>query len=131
MHGSPGPILAVESDDVILPCHVEPPDDMDPFVLEWSKLKQHPDPNGTLAEVDFVHVYRDAQELLELKTPSYFGRTSLLDDGLRHGDMSLRISNVTEADSGRYRCYIPTLDKQNQFIVSLIGELCHVCLHLL
>lgn len=43
---SPDPILAVESDDEVLPCHVEPPDDMVAFVLEWSKLMQHSDLNG-------------------------------------------------------------------------------------
>lgn len=131
MIGSPDPILAIESDDVVLPCHVEPPDDMVASVLEWSKLKQHSDLNGSLAEVDFVHIYRNTHELLDLKLPSYFGRTSLLDDGLRRGDMSLRISNVTVADGGRYRCYIPTLENRNRFFVSLVGELCHICLHLL
>lgn len=99
---------------------------MDDPVLEWTKLKQE-SPNNSLEDPDYVHIYRDAHELLEQKMPSFVGRTSLLDDGLRHGNMSLRISNLTLEDAGRYRCYIPTLDSQNQYtVVTLVGEFCRV-----
>lgn len=125
MLGSPGEVVAVVGDNVVLSCHVSPPEDMLSSVLEWSKLKQYTD--DLSEDVDYIYIYRDFQELLDLKTPSYFGRTSLLDNGLRHGDLSLMISNVTTADSGRYKCYIPTLGSRNHSaFVNLNGELCRV-----
>lgn len=120
-------ILAVESDDVVLPCHGEPPFDVFAFVLEWSKLKQHSDPNDPQAKMGYVHIYRDGVEVLDEKMPFYINRTSLLGDGLRRGNMSLRISNVMVADGGMYKCFIPTLGNRNLFtLVNLVGELCHV-----
>lgn len=97
------------------------------FVLEWSKLEQHSDPNDHQAKVGYVHIYRDGVEFLDEKMPFYINRTSLLDDGLRRGNMSLKISNVMVADSGLYKCFIPTPGNQNPFtLVNLVGELCHI-----
>lgn len=122
MIGSSHPVLAVEGDDVVLPCHVEPKDNVVELTLEWTKV--HSNLQALSEEVDYVHVYRDAQELLDMKSPSYHGRTTLTVEGLRRGDMSLGISNVTRADSGRYKCYLPTLESFAQ--VRLWGELHHV-----
>lgn len=119
MIGSSDPVLAVEGDDVVLPCHVEPKENVAGLPLEWAKV------HSDLPEVvEYVHVYRDVQELLDMKAPSYHGRTTLSDEGLRRGDMSLGISNVTRADSGRYRCYLPTLESFT--LVRLLGELRHM-----
>lgn len=122
MIGSSDPVLAVEGDDVVLPCHVEPKDNMVKLPLEWTKV--HSDLQDLPEKVDYVHVYRDVQELLDMKAPSYHGRTTLSVDGLRRGDLSLGISNVTRADSGRYRCFLPTLKRFT--LVLLLGELRHV-----
>ncbi|XP_013856219.1 putative selection and upkeep of intraepithelial T-cells protein 1 homolog, partial [Austrofundulus limnaeus] len=40
---------------------------------------------------------------------SYIQRTSLSSEGLRHGDVSLRLRNVTLEDNGKFRCFIPNL----------------------
>lgn len=122
MIGSSHTVLAVEGDDVLLPCHVEPKDNMVKLPLEWTKV--HSDLQGLPEEVDYVHVYRDTQELLDMKAPSYHGRTTLSVEGLRRGDMSLGIRNVSRADSGRYKCYLPTLESFT--LVRLLGELRHV-----
>lgn len=90
--------------------------------LEWTRV--HSDLQALLEEVDYVHVYRDVQELLDMKAPSYYGRTTLSVEGLTRGDMSLGISNVTWADSGRYKCYLPTVESFT--MVRLLGELRHV-----
>lgn len=119
MIGSSDPVLAVEGDDVVLPCHVEPKDNMVELPLEWTKV--HSDLQDFPEAVDYVHVYRDLQELMDMKAPSYHGRTTLSVEGLRRGDMSLGISNVTRADGGRYRCYLPTL--KSFTLVRLLGEL--------
>uniref|UniRef100_A0A674NM04 Ig-like domain-containing protein n=1 Tax=Takifugu rubripes TaxID=31033 RepID=A0A674NM04_TAKRU len=117
--GSSDPVLAVEGEDVVLPCFVEPKDNVVKLPLEWAIVDSHP--QDLPEAVHYVHVYRDGQELLDMKAPSYHGRTTLSVEGLRRGDISLRISNVTQIDSGRYRCHLPTL---NSFtLVHLLGEL--------
>ncbi|XP_056881986.1 butyrophilin subfamily 3 member A2-like [Takifugu flavidus] len=104
--GSSDPVLAVEGEDVVLPCFVEPKESVVELPLEWAKVDSNPQ---DLTEA-YAHVYRDAQELLDMTAPSYHGRTTLSLEGLRRGDISLRISNVTQVDSGRYRCHLPTLN---------------------
>ncbi|XP_029696297.1 butyrophilin subfamily 3 member A1-like [Takifugu rubripes] len=105
--GSSDPVLAVEGEDAVLPCFVEPKDNVVELPLEWAIVDSHP--QDLSEKVDYVHVYRDGQELLDMKAPSYHGRTTLSLEGLRRGDISLRISNVTQIDSGRYRCHLPTM----------------------
>ncbi|TWW63575.1 Ankyrin repeat domain-containing protein 46, partial [Takifugu flavidus] len=124
--GSSDPVLAVEGEDVVLPCFVEPKDNVVELPLVWSKVDSHP--QDLPEKVDYVHVYRDAQELLDMKAPSYHGRTTLSVEGLRRGDISLRISNVTQIDSGRYRCLLPTL--KSFTLVHLLGNTAlHLCGH--
>uniref|UniRef100_A0A3P9CW86 Ig-like domain-containing protein n=1 Tax=Maylandia zebra TaxID=106582 RepID=A0A3P9CW86_9CICH len=119
--GSLQPILAAPGDDVILPCRVEPKFNVAGLTVEWSRPDRRPDPNDRLSRVDYVHLYRDTREVPDMKIPSYVGRTALFTDGLREGNISLRITNVTQEDEGRYRCFIPKLKSQIQSsIVHLI-----------
>ncbi|TDG99437.1 hypothetical protein EPR50_G00194320 [Perca flavescens] len=55
-----------------------------------------------------------------MKIPSYARRTALFTDSLKEGNISLRIANVTLADTGRYRCYVPKLGCHS--IVKLVVE---------
>lgn len=114
MVGSFQPIVATPGDDVILPCHVEPQVNVAGLTVEWSKPDLKPDPNDRLSRVEYVHVYRDSREVLDMKLSSYISRTALFTDGLRQGNISLKIINVTLADEGRYRCYIPKLKSRRQ-----------------
>ncbi|XP_063317604.1 myelin-oligodendrocyte glycoprotein-like isoform X2 [Pelmatolapia mariae] len=119
--GSLQAIVAAPGDDVILPCHVEPKFNVARLTLEWSRPDRRPDPNDRLSRVEYVHLYRDAREVPDMKIPSYIGRTALFTDGLREGNISLRITNVTQEDEGRYRCFIPKLKSQTKSsIVHLI-----------
>ncbi len=123
--GSLQPIVAAPGDDVILPCHVKPAINVVGLTVEWSKPDLQPDPNDRLSRVEYVHLYRDTREVPDMKLSSYVRRTALFTDGLRQGNISLKIINVTLADEGRYKCFLPKLKSQNQFsIVRLIvGEL--------
>ncbi|XP_063324364.1 myelin-oligodendrocyte glycoprotein-like isoform X2 [Pelmatolapia mariae] len=114
--GSPQPIVAAPGDDVILPCHVEPKFNVVGLTVEWSR----PDRN-----MEYVHLYRHNREMTDMKIPSYFGRTALFTDGLREGNISLRITNVTLEDEGRYRCSIPKLKSQTKssFVSLIVGGL--------
>ncbi|XP_073331114.1 myelin-oligodendrocyte glycoprotein-like isoform X2 [Pagrus major] len=124
--GSPEPIFAALGDDVILPCHLEPLFNVEGLTVEWSKPDLKPDPSDPLSRVDYVHLYRDRREDLDMKIQSYEMRTQLFTDKLKYGNVSLKIMNVTLEDGGRYRCYIPKLKSNfkeyKESIVMLIVE---------
>ncbi|XP_074480454.1 uncharacterized protein LOC141761108 [Sebastes fasciatus] len=121
--GSPQPITAAVGDDVILPCHLEPKFNVQGLTVEWSKPDLKPDPSDRLSRVEYVHLYRDRREVADMKIRSYFRRTALFTDDLRDGNISLKITNVTLADEGRYRCFIPKLKSHvKDSIVQLVVE---------
>ncbi|XP_073330579.1 uncharacterized protein [Pagrus major] len=95
------PIVAKVGDDIILPCHLEPEVDVVAMTLEWTRSDLNP---------RFVHMRRAGQDLLRIQHPSYKGRTSVSIDELKHGNVSLKLSEVKPSDAGRYKCYIPKLD---------------------
>ncbi|XP_070711010.1 myelin-oligodendrocyte glycoprotein-like [Pempheris klunzingeri] len=121
--GSLQPITASPGDDIILPCRVDPPLDVARLTVEWSKPDLQPDPDDRLSRVDYVHLYRDRREVVDMKISSYMRRTTLSTSGLRRGIISLKILNVTLADAGRYKCFIPKLKSPVPFsIVHLVIE---------
>ncbi|XP_037832428.1 myelin-oligodendrocyte glycoprotein-like isoform X2 [Kryptolebias marmoratus] len=107
--GSSEPIVAAPGDDVILPCRVDPDWDAVEKTVEWSKPDLEVDPSDRQKGVEYVFLYRFQREDRDTMVAAYIERTSLSSEGLKHGDVSLRIRNVTLKDSGRFRCFIPTL----------------------
>nr|XP_024655949.1 selection and upkeep of intraepithelial T-cells protein 1 isoform X2 [Maylandia zebra] len=83
--------------------------DVQGLTVEWSKPDLKPDPSDRLSRVEYVHLYRDRKEVPDMKMASYFRRTELFMDDMKHGNISLKILNVSEEDNGRYRCFIPKL----------------------
>ncbi|XP_027893542.1 CD276 antigen-like isoform X5 [Xiphophorus couchianus] len=75
------------------------------MTVEWSRPDAKHRPKG----MEYVHLYRDNREVLDMKSSSYHGRTALFAGGLRHGNISLIITNVTTADEGTYKCFVPKL----------------------
>ncbi|XP_049425376.1 myelin-oligodendrocyte glycoprotein-like [Epinephelus fuscoguttatus] len=121
--GPSQPVVVAPGDDIILPCHVEPPVNVAQLTVEWSRPDLQPDPNDRLSRVEYVHLYRDTREVPDMKISSYMDRTALFADGLRQGNISLKIINVTLADAGRFKCFIPKLKSQTQYsIVYLVVE---------
>lgn len=102
----------MDGDDVVLPCHLEPPVDAVQMTIEWGK----PDLNPR-----FVFVRHNGQELQTDQNTAYKGRVSLSNDKLKDGDVSLKLSKVKVSDSGRYRCYIPQQSKE-YFVELLVGK---------
>ncbi|KAK5598747.1 hypothetical protein CRENBAI_005075 [Crenichthys baileyi] len=45
----------------------------------------------------------------DMMMETYIQRTSLSEEGLRRGDVSLTIRNVSLEDNGRFRCFLPSL----------------------
>ncbi|CAJ1069656.1 butyrophilin subfamily 3 member A3-like [Xyrichtys novacula] len=72
------------------------------MTVEWSRPDLDP---------RFVFVWRDGVELGSNKHPSFRGRSSVFIDKLRHGNVSMKLSEVKLSDEGGYRCFIPTLSK--------------------
>uniref|UniRef100_A0A3P8Q203 Ig-like domain-containing protein n=1 Tax=Astatotilapia calliptera TaxID=8154 RepID=A0A3P8Q203_ASTCA len=122
--GSNLPIIAAPGDDVILPCHLAPTFDVQGLTVEWSKPDLKPDPSDRLSRVEYVHLYRDRKEVPDMKMASYFRRTELFMDDMKHGNISLKILNVSEEDNGRYRCFIPKLQSRVKAAVVelVVGE---------
>uniref|UniRef100_A0A3Q1IHZ2 Ig-like domain-containing protein n=1 Tax=Anabas testudineus TaxID=64144 RepID=A0A3Q1IHZ2_ANATE len=109
--GSSQPIVATVGDDIILPCHLEPVMDVAAMTLEWTTSDQGP---------RFVFVWRAGQDLVNTKHPSYKGRTSLFSDELKHGNISLKLSEVKPADEGKYQCFIPKRNEAS-FVELVVG----------
>uniref|UniRef100_A0A3Q2DS27 B30.2/SPRY domain-containing protein n=1 Tax=Cyprinodon variegatus TaxID=28743 RepID=A0A3Q2DS27_CYPVA len=93
------PILAAPGDDVILPCRVDPDWNAVEKTVEWSRpdLKA----SGPQKRVEYVYVHRFRKMDRDMMMETYIQRTSL-SEGLRHGDVSLRIHNLQF--SNRYLC---------------------------
>uniref|UniRef100_A0A3B4GJW6 Ig-like domain-containing protein n=1 Tax=Pundamilia nyererei TaxID=303518 RepID=A0A3B4GJW6_9CICH len=82
------PVVALVDDDVILPCHVEPAEDVTAQILEWTRSDLNP---------RFVHVWRSGQDLVNTRNPSYRGRSSLFINELKRGNISLKLSRINYA----------------------------------
>ena len=53
-----------------------------------------------------VYFRRNGGEVTDEQIISYRGRTSLFEDDVKKGNMSLKLSNVTSSDHGNYTCVI-------------------------
>uniref|UniRef100_A0A3B3I965 Ig-like domain-containing protein n=1 Tax=Oryzias latipes TaxID=8090 RepID=A0A3B3I965_ORYLA len=98
------PIIAAPGDDVILPCRLDSQEDLSGFSVEWTKVDMKPDPQGRIL---FVYLYWSRQTMTTVMIPSLIPRVSLDQDGLKRGDVTLKIRNVSLQDEGKYRCFIP------------------------
>ncbi|KAL4007872.1 hypothetical protein ACER0C_001724 [Sarotherodon galilaeus] len=107
--GPTQPIIATAGKDITLPCHLVPGENVAAMTLEWTRPDLDP---------RFVFLWRAGQDLINMKNPSYIGRSSLFTDELKHGNTSLKLSKVKPADEGRYRCYIP--DKDEEAFIHLV-----------
>uniref|UniRef100_A0A3Q1GQJ9 Immunoglobulin V-set domain-containing protein n=1 Tax=Acanthochromis polyacanthus TaxID=80966 RepID=A0A3Q1GQJ9_9TELE len=91
--GASQPIIATLGDDIILPCHLEPAEDLTEMTLEWSR----PD-----LEPRFVYVWRSGLEIEGNNHKTFQGRTTLFTEELQHGNISLRLNRVKLSDKGTY-----------------------------
>ncbi|XP_062301378.1 CD276 antigen homolog [Scomber scombrus] len=109
--GPSQPIVATAGDDIILPCQLQPAEDVANMTLEWKS-----------SDLDsrLVYVWRAGQDMTHLKHPSYKERTSLSIDGLKQGNISLKLSKVKLSDGGKYKCHIPKLNKES-FVELIVG----------
>uniref|UniRef100_A0A8C5G0I2 Ig-like domain-containing protein n=1 Tax=Gouania willdenowi TaxID=441366 RepID=A0A8C5G0I2_GOUWI len=108
--GSPAPIFCSPGADVVLPCHLDPELDVRDLTVEWSRTDRSTWPQ-------YVHIYRNRREV------STISRTRLFVEQLGHGNISLKVLNVSAEDGGAYRCFIPKLrSRTRNSTVRLVGE---------
>ncbi|XP_030286034.1 uncharacterized protein LOC115589330 [Sparus aurata] len=103
--GSHQPVKVLVSDDIILPCHLEPPLDVTTLSVEWRR--------GPV----LVHVYRNRRDDPVSQDQNFKGRTSLFQDEMTRGNISLKLTDVTEQDAGNYTCSVPKLQRSSVTLV--------------
>ncbi|XP_034532200.1 uncharacterized protein LOC117807196 [Notolabrus celidotus] len=120
---SPQTVNAALGADVVLQCHVVPEHDVQSYTIEWSRPDWKKDPSDPQSGYNFVLLYRYRQDVTDVKIKSFFNRTSLFTDSLKHGNASLQIREVTMEDQGTYRCYIPLLKSPvRQTLIQLVVD---------
>uniref|UniRef100_A0A3Q4G3Q0 Ig-like domain-containing protein n=1 Tax=Neolamprologus brichardi TaxID=32507 RepID=A0A3Q4G3Q0_NEOBR len=92
--GSDEPVKANVGEDVILPCHLEPPFNVSTLTVEWKRNKT------------YVHVYRSMKHDPNQQNSHFINRTYLFCDEIGKGNISLLLRNVSKEDEGVYICYI-------------------------
>ena len=112
MIGPTRPIVATIGEAVVLQSFLDPVMDAFGMTVEWTRPALNP---------SFVYVWRDGVELESKKHPVYKGRTSVFTEELKHGNISLKLSRVRISDEGRYRCFIPALNKDH-VVQLVVGE---------
>ncbi|XP_051251022.1 CD276 antigen isoform X6 [Dicentrarchus labrax] len=98
--GSDKPVTVTVGDDVILPCHLGPPFNVRTLTVEWTRDGQ------------YVHVWRHGKDYLTDQDENFRGRTSLFHEEMIRGNISLKLTSVTELDAGSYTCIVPKLQSQ-------------------
>uniref|UniRef100_A0AAX7VVF1 Ig-like domain-containing protein n=1 Tax=Astatotilapia calliptera TaxID=8154 RepID=A0AAX7VVF1_ASTCA len=98
--GSDEPVKANVGEDVILPCHLEPPFNVSTLTVEWRRNKT------------YVHVYRSMKHDPNQQNSHFINRTYLFCDEIGKGNISLLLRNVSKEDEGLYICYVPKLHSQ-------------------
>uniref|UniRef100_A0A8C7WV93 Ig-like domain-containing protein n=1 Tax=Oryzias sinensis TaxID=183150 RepID=A0A8C7WV93_9TELE len=91
---SPSTVQAHLGQNVVLSCRVEPPSDLRAETLEWTRGP------------DVVHVYQRGGDNSDDQDPRFKGRTSLLHQNLKDGNVSLTLTKVTKKDEGNYTFFL-------------------------
>ena len=111
--GSSDRIVAVEGDDVILPCSLEPSINAEFLVVAWTRPGLKPT----------AYLYSDGCNKNADQNPSYKYRTMLFEDELVMGNGSLKLFRVKLEDEGSYTCNIKDGQVQKTVIQLSVGKL--------
>ncbi|NXY45726.1 VTCN1 inhibitor, partial [Ceuthmochares aereus] len=96
---------AFVGETVVLPCTTTSPGELalSKSMLYWQ------------IESDLVHFFHNGQDSLQRQDKRYHGRTSLFLDQMKHGNFSLKLSNIQLQDAAVYTCiYKQTGDHPNK-----------------
>ncbi|XP_073331041.1 butyrophilin subfamily 3 member A3-like [Pagrus major] len=104
-------IRALAGETVVLPCHTN---GGDLPLIEWSK--------EGLAPKNIVLLYREGRDIHAEKNLRFHYRTSLTMDGLKNGNISLRISGMLLSDAGKYTCRTIQNKVQKDVTIELVVD---------
>lgn len=114
-------VVAKEGDDVILPCHSSPKQNLENGLFDWKT-----DVSGE-TEVFLYHsgVHYNNGRLGQ--SEQFIGRVSHFPEQLKNGNASIMIQKAKVADSGIYECIFPHHQPETQkfSIELLVGECFH------
>ncbi|KAM4533467.1 CD276 antigen-like isoform 2-T3 [Odontesthes bonariensis] len=91
----------------ILPCSFQGGDDT---VIHWIKL--------TAVKLR-VHSFYQNRDQLGVQDQRFRGRTSLFQDQISRGNVSLQLTGVKVQDQGRYECFISTISGNKDTFINL------------
>ncbi|XP_032438864.1 myelin-oligodendrocyte glycoprotein-like isoform X1 [Xiphophorus hellerii] len=97
------PIKAQVGSNVVLPCWVEPPVNVTNATVKWM-----------FNSIKTLHFFRSEGDDQKFQDYRYKDRTYLNHTMLEHGDISLKLSNVTKNDEGIYSCFVLRLPGHNK-----------------
>ncbi|XP_015734041.1 uncharacterized protein LOC107321542 isoform X4 [Coturnix japonica] len=100
-------VTAIVGQDVVLCCQLSPCKDAWSSEIRWIQHRS----------AGLLHHYRNGLDLEQME--EYKGRTELLRDGLTNGNLDLRITAVSSADSGSYICAVEDGDGYADAVVEL------------
>ncbi|XP_041094735.1 butyrophilin subfamily 1 member A1-like isoform X16 [Polyodon spathula] len=90
------PLIVREGEDAVLPCLFLSPDtNAESLEVKWYGVQE-----------TLVHTYLDHKDVLDAQIDKYKGRTSLFQEELRKGNVSLQIRGVRISDKGSYSCCV-------------------------
>ncbi|XP_032536364.1 V-set domain-containing T-cell activation inhibitor 1-like isoform X2 [Chiroxiphia lanceolata] len=92
--GQPETCRAYVGETVVLPCSTTPPGELifSKSMLYWQ------------IDQKIVHFFQKGKDSLTTQDKRFRGRTSLFLDQMKHGNLSLKISNVQLQDNAEYTC---------------------------
>ncbi|NXM49210.1 MOG protein, partial [Gymnorhina tibicen] len=95
---------AFVGETVVLPCTTTPPGELTlaKSMLYWQIGSR------------LVHFFQNGQDSLETQDKQFQGRTGLFLDQMKHGNLSLKISNVQLQDNAEYTCIYRSRDHQTE-----------------
>ncbi|XP_061107886.1 butyrophilin subfamily 1 member A1-like [Conger conger] len=93
----PDPISVGTGSSVTLPCWVFPPRNAESMRVHW--FQRTPSDQMTV-----LH-YQEGQ-VQSFQAPQFSGRAFLRSGGLKGGDVSLRLENVSVEDGGEFQCFV-------------------------
>ncbi|KAI3376043.1 hypothetical protein L3Q82_016581, partial [Scortum barcoo] len=106
------PIITLAGDDVILPCYLEPPISVTSKTVMW--IRPGLDPK-------YIHVHEDGRPVYLSQNSLYSNRTTLFEDQLMNGNVSLNIYKVKPSDTGTYICILESTQREVSVIVGSVS----------
>nr|XP_014352011.1 PREDICTED: butyrophilin subfamily 2 member A1-like [Latimeria chalumnae] len=97
--GSDQPIIAAVGEKVVLPCQLSPRMSAKDKTIRWFRDRI----------ISPVYLYKNTLHITDEQDQAYRGRTTLFEEKLETGNVSLRMKNIRASDEGIYSCFVESL----------------------